>query len=478
MAIGIVLAFAPCPAGAQTVTSIAGSTVTISAGTKQGVAKGMTGKLCVDEMVSGQKMPVCAATFEVVSVAEGSATARITGGETAAVTVGHRVTLEQPLDPAAATAAPAARFAAAPVPSKAATAEELLAAGNRLYDGKDWSGAATRFRELERRFPQHAEAGYAAKLAATCEERAAVVRAETEQAARSAIASAGAAEIVAKARRLLDAGLWAEAKSEAERALALDPASREATVLRAEAESHLGPPKEIQDRRTGIRWKLIPAGAFTIGCTAGDPDCYPDEIPAHAVTISRPYYLAASETTVGQYRRFANSVSGVTPTPPGFSQGEDHPVVKVTWGDAEAFCGWAGGRLPTEAEWEYAARAGRSDGRYPWGNQISHESANYAGTEGRDSWAYTSPVQGFAPNGYGLHDMAGNAWEWVQDGYGSYWSGAATDPTGPSSSSKRVLRGGSWSHQSRWLRVSNRHSYLSGDRNDNIGFRCAKTEIP
>jgi formylglycine-generating enzyme required for sulfatase activity len=192
------------------------------------------------------------------------------------------------------------------------------------------------------------------------------------------------------------------------------------------------------------------------------------------------------------------------PAAPSFRQADDHPIVNVTWEEASAFCRWAGGRLPTDAEWEYAARGGRERQRYPSGNSISHEDANYGQDDfccagrisGRDAWEYTSPVRAFAPNGFGLYDMAGNVWEWVsdwQEAADPRFDGvdrdevllalrstgpAATDPTGPATGIARVIRGGSWQNGSSELRVSGRSSAPPDARDPTIGFRCARVPTP
>jgi formylglycine-generating enzyme required for sulfatase activity len=251
------------------------------------------------------------------------------------------------------------------------------------------------------------------------------------------------------------------------------------------AEPDLGPAKELTDEKSGAKLLLIPAGTFTMGCTPGDPECFLDEAVRHEVTISHPFYLASTETTVGQYRRYASATGRGMPPAPSFPQTEDHPVVSVLWDEARSFCEWTGGRLPTEAEWEYAARGGGSNFRYPWGNVLSRDHANYRGAEGRDRWKKTSPVASFDPNALGLYDMAGNASEWVGDWHDFesllrkpsnlyYAISPAQDPTGPPAGKFRVLRGGGWSYPPQFLRVSIRARGAPDRRYDAIGFRCSR----
>jgi sulfatase modifying factor 1 len=222
----------------------------------------------------------------------------------------------------------------------------------------------------------------------------------------------------------------------------------------------------------------IPAGEGEIGCVAGDAECYEDEKPAHRVILARGFWLDVTEVTLAQYRRFAQATGRPLPPPPGFPQGESHPVVSVGFDDAVAYCSWAGGRLPTEAEWEYAARGGSSGWKYPWGGSAVSGQANAEGISPGDTWARTAPVASFPANGFGLFDMAGNAWEWCADFYasGTYRTGPAADPTGPATGTQRVLRGGAWNSQVKSLRASNRGKALPSLRLELNGFRCARDE--
>jgi formylglycine-generating enzyme required for sulfatase activity len=164
-----------------------------------------------------------------------------------------------------------------------------------------------------------------------------------------------------------------------------------------------------------------------------------------------------------------------------------HPIVNVSWNEASAYCDWAGGRLPTEAEWERAARGKREGSLYPWGNSINHEYANYGNDKGtggmalgRDRWEFTAPVASFDPNGLGLYDMAGNVMEWVKDWFSDkYYAGApSVDPRGPLTGSYRVLKGGGWKNGPRPLRSSWRFSGQQSAKRDYIGFRCACDDLP
>ncbi|HPS78338.1 MAG TPA: SUMF1/EgtB/PvdO family nonheme iron enzyme [Thermoanaerobaculaceae bacterium] len=251
-----------------------------------------------------------------------------------------------------------------------------------------------------------------------------------------------------------------------------------------------GPPVPQTDQ-LGITWVMIPAGTFEMGCVPDDDECATSELPRHPVRISRPFLLMTTEVTVGMYRRLAPP-----PVQPMWSTGDRQPVVDVTWGEARGFCAAAGGRLPTEAEWEYAARGGRVGDRFVWGSATmphlgGRPASNMADISGRraypyltivdgynDGYVYAAPVGSFPPNAYGLFDMAGNVWEWVADRYdaGYYARSPVVDPKGPPSGRLRVVRGSCWYGDPVSLRVSRR----GGDEpvrrpiGDGGGFRCAR----
>lgn len=224
-----------------------------------------------------------------------------------------------------------------------------------------------------------------------------------------------------------------------------------------------------------ITFVAIPGGEFNMGDSVGDGQ--PNERPVHRVTVDG-FWMASTEVTFRQWKAFLAD----TGYPPGRSQGlsDDHPVVSITWEDAKAFCDWFSRRhdvvlrLPTEAEWERAARGGLAGQRYPTGNTISPADANF-GQGG------PLRVGSYRPNGYGLYDMAGNVFEWVADWYDrDYYrrtplvnpAGPPTDTTRPQ---RRADRGGGWCMDVERVRVSARHAgpgaWDQGGTADCVGFR-------
>ncbi len=222
---------------------------------------------------------------------------------------------------------------------------------------------------------------------------------------------------------------------------------------------------------------LIPGGSFMMGSNDGADD----EKPAHQVYVD-DFYLDKYEVTVARYARFlqANPSQRQPDNWNEQSQHINHPVVYVSWEDATAFCAWLSKqgvkrvRLPTEAEWEYAARGGLQDKTYPWGDEISHEQANYYGTTGKDRWNWTSPVGSFPANDYGLYDMAGNVWEWCSSLYKPYPYKREDGRENFSASEPRVLRGGSWVNNPQYVRCALRDNDGPANRVNGVGFRCAQ----
>lgn len=221
----------------------------------------------------------------------------------------------------------------------------------------------------------------------------------------------------------------------------------------------------------GQKYVWVPPGNFRMGCSDGDTDCSPDEKPGHTVSITKGFWMEQTEVPVGAYRPFYQQTGRSAPADPPFHQDDMHPVVNVDWSYADAYCkSWAGGRLPTEAEWEYAARAGTTSSRYGNLDTVAWYAGNSSGT--------THPVGQKAPNLWGLYDMLGSVWEWCSDWAGAYSANAATDPQGPESGQQKVGRGGSFFHDPASVRVSVRGARSPGFPDSNLGFRCVRDAIP
>jgi formylglycine-generating enzyme required for sulfatase activity len=310
------------------------------------------------------------------------------------------------------------------------------------------------------------------------------------------------------------------------------------------------PPPAVWRNSLGMDFVRIPAGSFAMG-SAEDPEAlardFPllerrrfellsDEAPVHQVRISRAFYMGRHEVTVGQFRRFIEA-SGYRPeseadgsggygynpaydpagsargdafegrdpryswSNPGFAQGDDHPVVNVTWNDAQALAAWLSRteghryRLPTEAQWEYACRAGTRT-RYPHGddpqalartaNTFDQSAAAFwprwrrHALAGNDGHAFTAPVGSHAPNAFGLHDMVGNAWEWVSDWHAEtyYAQAPGSDPQGPAEGSVHVRRGGSWHTWGLYARCAYRNWNTPQTRYPLVGMRLVREDAP
>jgi formylglycine-generating enzyme required for sulfatase activity len=222
---------------------------------------------------------------------------------------------------------------------------------------------------------------------------------------------------------------------------------------------------------------LIPGGYYTMGSDSIN------ECPKHRVYV-QAFYLDKCEVTNRQYKIFVDSTGH--PAPLSFRDPDlnkpDQPVVGVSYFDAMAYAQWAGKRLPTEAEWERAARGGLEDKAFPWGNEDPFTRCNYApvkkGGKDADGYEYSAPVGRFTPNNYGIYDMAGNVWEWCYDLYDSSYYSVSPDsnPMGPDSGYPHVLRGGSWlSIFPKYLTCSSRLELRPFIKDRYYGFRCAKT---
>ena len=237
----------------------------------------------------------------------------------------------------------------------------------------------------------------------------------------------------------------------------------------------------IKDTSSNIEMLLVPGGTFTMGCSASTQyDCDSEESPAHQVTLTNAFYMGKTEVTQAQWQAKMGSNPSYFS---GFSDSPSRPVERVSWNmiasGATSFMSLTGLRLPTEAEWEYAYRAGTTTAFHSFPGHPS--GTNDDTLLGNIAWynpnagSQTYAVGGKFANALGLHDMAGNVWEWCQDRYGSYSASAATNPTGPTTGSLRLLRGGRWSDISYDCRASWRYYNLPSGGSYGDGFRAART---
>jgi formylglycine-generating enzyme required for sulfatase activity len=233
------------------------------------------------------------------------------------------------------------------------------------------------------------------------------------------------------------------------------------------------PKEKTIDMGNGIKMEfvLIPAGEFDMGSPSTERDREDDEGPVHRVTISKPFYMGKYEVTQEQYYAIAKS------KPSRFKQ-DNRPVETVSWEQADSFCTKLskikGGsyRLPTEAEWEYACRAG-SQGRFYFGDDLTYSQTEEYAWYSKNSDSETHPVGEKKPNSFGLFDMHGNVWEWCGDWYAADYSrhSIAVDPQGPLIGKSRVIRGGGWFRSSRYCRSANRSGCEPVYVRDYLGFR-------
>jgi formylglycine-generating enzyme required for sulfatase activity len=235
---------------------------------------------------------------------------------------------------------------------------------------------------------------------------------------------------------------------------------------------HSAEPFSIWKNSIGMEFVLIPAGTFTMGSPDSDRNANNDEKPAHQVTISKPFYMSKYEVTQAQWK----AVMGNNPS--RFKDKPEHPVENVSWHDVQAFIKKLNAQgngvsyhLPTEAQWEYAVRAGHQ-GVYSFGDDAA-KLGEYAWYD-QNSGGETHPVGTRKPNAWGLYDMHGNVWEWVQDWYDEdyYHNSPKVDPQGPDAGADRVYRGGGWGNAALVARSASRLWSHPGVRDDDLGFRC------
>ena len=238
----------------------------------------------------------------------------------------------------------------------------------------------------------------------------------------------------------------------------------------------------VRDNSSNIEMLFVPAGIFTMGCSASTEFvCYSNEAPTHQVTLTQGFYMGRYEVTQAQWTAKMGSNPSFFS---GYTNSPSRPVEKVSWNmiasGSTSFMSLTGLRLPTEAEWEYAYRAGTTTAFHSYPTQPT--GFNDDTLLGNIAWytsnsvpqSQTHAVGGKLANGLGLHDMAGNVWEWCQDWYGPYSLGSVTNPTGPETGTDRLLRGGGWYFVSNYCRGSRRNYLNPYDASSTIGFRAVR----
>jgi formylglycine-generating enzyme required for sulfatase activity len=235
-------------------------------------------------------------------------------------------------------------------------------------------------------------------------------------------------------------------------------------------------PWRVRDTATQIEMMLVPPGTFEMGCSASSSSpCVLEENPVHTVTLTQAFYMGRYEVTQAQWvARMGSNPSYYT----GYADSPSRPVERVSWNTIQGFLSATGMRLPTEAEWEYAYRAGTTTAYhsmpgYPSGTNTDIQ-LGVIGWYYYNSSSQPHAVGTRAGNGFGLHDMSGNVFEWVNDWFGTYASGAQTNPTGPAGGPYRGIRGGGWGHLYDLCRASSRSYYLPANSSSWLGFRVAK----
>jgi len=255
-----------------------------------------------------------------------------------------------------------------------------------------------------------------------------------------------------------------------------------AADLKARLEREFPPGRHFKDCEDCPVLVVIPVGSFDMGSPDQEIGRHSNEGPVHRVTHPKPFALGRFEVTFAEYDQCVSEGGcGHRPNDEGWGRG-NRPAINVSWDDAQAYVQWLSGktgklyRLPSEAEWEYAVRAGSSE-RYPWGDEIGGNRANCGGCGSEWDRKQTAPVRSFAANRFGLHDTVGNVWEWVEDCWNESYGGAPADGSAwrTGDCGRRVVRGGSWFDFPEIVRSAVRSGIVTVVRDNGLGFRVART---
>lgn len=224
--------------------------------------------------------------------------------------------------------------------------------------------------------------------------------------------------------------------------------------------------------QTKFDWIFVEGGSFVMGCDQTDKDCYPDEMPKHSVNLNS-FFISKYEITVKQYKEYCKAKNKELPQEPIWGWIDSHPIVNITWQEARDFATWAGGRLPTEAEWEYAARGGKLSQNYEYSGSNNYDEVGWSY---ENSGIKTNPVGQKKPNELGIYDMSGNVWEWVNDNYEIFYykDSPVDNPQGPKKGIGKGNRGGCYNFDYKLMRVSHRRGSAQDASGYCTGFRIVK----
>ena len=228
----------------------------------------------------------------------------------------------------------------------------------------------------------------------------------------------------------------------------------------------------FSQEKPNIDWVRVEGGSFMMGCEKTDKDCYPDEQPIHKVIINT-FLISRYEITVADYKLFSKATGKPMPLSPPWGHIDSHPIVYISWQDAVDYAKWVGGRLPTEAEWEYAARGGNKSKGYIFSGSNNYDEVGWSY---ENSDLKTHPVGEKLPNELGLYDMSGNAWEWVNDNYEIFYyeQSPSSNPQGPKQGLGKSNRGGCFNFDYKLMRTTHRRGSGHETLGFGTGFRIAK----
>jgi formylglycine-generating enzyme len=376
---------------------------------------------------------------------------------------------------------------------KMLVAGRLLLAGVLLfstcYYGCAWRGAkgnqagavqeTAQIEDANRKDPSQDQVVFRGQVMTAEEKQVILDNEKAEEDAEALRRQTEIARLMSDGRSHLQEGRWDGAIEAFNSVLSLDATHREARRLLAKAEQgREDERKKAITNDLGMTFVWIDPGAFQMGSPRSEQGRYDDEAQ-HPVTLTKGFYLQTTEVTQGQWKKLMGN------NPSFFKEcGDNCPVEQVSWADVQAFINRLNKktgrtyRLPTEAEWEYACRAGAT-GPFNTGDCLTDAQANYDskyplyGCPKGQLRGKPLPVKSLPPNAWGLYDMHGNVWEWCADWYGDYPAGADSDPTGPKSSASRVNRGGCWNRDAVYCRSAARSDDAPDSRFNNLGFRLA-----